>query len=117
LLSCYVKFTDIFPANVPLQDHQILISRPHLPKEGPIKADQAPEADKSQDRDDAEESREESGSTTSPSPAIFEDGNLERKRKRARDVASTSTYVMKEMPGEATPAKDPEHDMFELLDS
>jgi hypothetical protein len=76
-----------------------------------------PEADESQDGDDAEESREESGSTTSPPPAISEDGNLERKRKHAGDVASTSTFVMKETSGEATATKDPEPDMFELLDS
>jgi hypothetical protein len=50
-------------------------------------------------------------------PAVSEDGNLERKRKRARDVASTSTSVMKETSGEAAAAKDPEPDMFELLDS
>jgi hypothetical protein len=121
-LSCYVKFADILLANVLLQDHQILVSRPHLPEEGPIKADpapassEAPEADESQDGDDAKESREESASTTSPPPAVSEDGNLERKRKHVGDVASTSTSVMKETSGEAAAAKDPEPDMFELLD-
>jgi hypothetical protein len=100
-----------------------LVSRPHLPKEGPIQADpapassEAPEADKSQDRDDAKESREDSDSTTLPPPANSEDRNLEKKRKHARDVASTSTSVRKETSGEDAAAKDPEPDMFKLLDS
>jgi hypothetical protein len=53
----------------------------------------------------------------SPPPAVSEDGNLERKRKCAGDVASTSTSIRKETSGEAAAAKDPEPDMFELLDS
>jgi hypothetical protein len=42
---------------------------------------------------------------------------VERKRKRAGDIASSSTSVRKETSGEAAAAKDPEPDMFELLDS
>jgi hypothetical protein len=82
-----------------------LVSRPHLPEEGPIEADPAPassegpEADERQDGDDAEESQEESGSTMLPPPAVSEDGDLEKKRKRAGDVASTSTSVRKETSG------------------
>jgi hypothetical protein len=50
-----------------------LVSRPHLPEEGPIEADpaptgsEAPEADENQDRDEAKGSLEESDSTMSPS--------------------------------------------------
>jgi hypothetical protein len=83
-----------------------LVFCPHLPEEGPIQADpapassKAPEADESQDGDDAGESREESDSTTSPPPAHSEDEDLERKRKRAGDIASSSTYVRKETLGD-----------------
>jgi hypothetical protein len=100
-----------------------LVSRPHLPEEGPIQADptpasyEAPEGDESQDGDDAEASREESDSTTSPPPAYSKDRDIEKKRKHAGDVASSSTSVRKETLGEAAATKDPEPDMFELLDS
>jgi hypothetical protein len=49
-----------------------LVSRPHLPKEGPIEVDpaptgsEAPEADENQDRDEAKGSLEESDSTMLP---------------------------------------------------
>jgi hypothetical protein len=100
-----------------------LVSRPHLPKEGPIEADpvpagsEAPEANENQDGDEAEGSLEESDSTTLPPPAVFEDRDLEKRRKRVGDVASSSPSVLKEASGEAAAAKDPEPDMFELLDS
>jgi hypothetical protein len=99
-----------------------LVSRRHLPEEGPIQADpapvssEAPEADKSQDGDEAEGSLEESDSTTSPPPAISEDRDLEKKRKRVGDLASSSTFVLNEALGEAAAAKDTEPDMFDLLD-
>jgi hypothetical protein len=62
-----------------------LVSRPHLPKEGPIEADpapagsEAPEADENQDRDEAEGSMEESISTTSP-PLMSSKIEIWRKR-------------------------------------
>jgi uncharacterized Zn-finger protein len=90
-LSCYVKFADIFLANVLLQDHQILVSHPHLPQEGPIKADptptssEAPEADESQDGDDAEESQEESGSTMSP-PLLSPKMEIWREKRNALET-------------------------------
>jgi hypothetical protein len=99
-----------------------LVLHPHLPEEGPIQVDpapassEAPEANESQDRDGAEESREQSDSTTSPPPACSEDNDLKKKWKRAGDIASSSTSARKETSGEAA-AKDPEPDMFELLDS
>jgi hypothetical protein len=100
-----------------------LVSHPHLPEEGPIRADpapassEAPEADESQDGDDAKESREESDSTTSPPPANSEDRGLEKKRKRVGDVASSSTSTLKDASGEPAATVDSEPDMFELLDS
>jgi hypothetical protein len=101
----------------------VLVSRPHLPEEGPIQAapapigSEAPEADESQDGDDAEESREESDSTTSPPLANSEDRGLEKNRKRVGDVASSSTSTLKDVSGEPTTAMDSEPDMSELLDS
>jgi hypothetical protein len=98
-----------------------LVSRPHLPEEGPIQADpspassEAPEADESQDGDDAEESQEESDSTTSPPPANSEDRGLEKKRKHLEDLTSSSTSIPKDVPREPA-AKDSALDMFELLD-
>jgi hypothetical protein len=82
-----------------------LVSRPHLPEEGPIETDpapagsEAPEADENQDTDEAEGSLEESDSTTSPPPAISEDRDLEKKRKRIGDVASSSTSILKDASG------------------
>jgi hypothetical protein len=76
-----------------------LVSRPHLPEEGPINADPiptdsgAPEAAKNQDGDEAEDSLEESDSTTSPPPANSEDKSLEKKRKCIEDLASSSTSI------------------------
>jgi hypothetical protein len=71
-----------------LEDHEFLVSRPHLPEEGPIDADPAPassetpEAGKNQDRDEAEESLEESDSTTSPPPAALPTPKIKVWRKR-----------------------------------
>jgi hypothetical protein len=99
-----------------------LVSRPHLPEEGPIQADpapassEAPEVDESQNEDDAKESREESDSTMSPSPANSEDRDLEKKRKPLEDLTSSSTSIPKDVPGEPT-AEGSALDMFELLDS
>jgi hypothetical protein len=98
-----------------------LVSRPHLPKEGPIEADpaptgsKAPEADENQDGDEAERSLEESDSTMSPPPAVSKDKDLEKKRKRVGDVASSSTSFLKDASVEPATARDSEPDMFELL--
>jgi hypothetical protein len=100
-----------------------LVSRPHLPEEGPIKADPAPvssearEAGEHQDGDEAEGSLEESGSATSPPPAISKDRGLEKKRKRVGELASSSTSVPKNASGELAVAKDSDLEIFELLDS
>jgi hypothetical protein len=74
-----------------------LVSRPHLPEEGPINVDptdsEAPGIGENQDGDEAEESLEESDSTTLPPPANSEDRGLEKKRKRTKDLASSSTLI------------------------
>jgi hypothetical protein len=106
-----------------LQDHQFLVSRPHLPKEGPIEADpapassEAPEAGENQDGHDAEESLEDSDSTKLPPPANSEDKGLEKKRKRTGDLASSSTSVQRNAQEEPAATREAELQMFELLDS
>jgi hypothetical protein len=100
-----------------------LVSHPHLPEEGPIQVDPDPavsealEADGSQDGDDAEDSREDSGSTLSPPPANSEEKSLERKRKRLDDLTSLSTSIPKDAPKEPAAAKASDLEMFDALDS
>jgi hypothetical protein len=100
-----------------------LASRPPLLEEGPIQADpasaasEAPEADEGQDRDDAENSREDSGCTSSPPPANSEEKSLEKKRKHLADLTSSSTSILKDAPGELATAKSSDIEMFDALDS
>jgi hypothetical protein len=100
-----------------------LVSRPPLPEEGPIQADlasaasEAPEADEGQDRDDAKNSREDSGSTSSPPPTNSGEKILEKKRKRLEDLISSSTSIPKDAPGEPAAAKSSDIEMFDALDS
>jgi hypothetical protein len=100
-----------------------LVSRPHLPEEGPIEADpalvssEAPEVGEHQDGDEAEGSLEESDSTTSPPPANSEEGGLEKKRKLTNDLTSSSTSIPKNASKEPAAAREAELQMFELLDS
>jgi hypothetical protein len=87
-----------------MKDHQFLISRPPLPEAGPLPADlaspvsEAPEADKSQDGDDAEESEEETSSSTSPPPMLAEDAGVDKKRKRVEEFASSSSAAANKAP-------------------
>jgi hypothetical protein len=87
-----------------MQDHQFLVSRPPLPEVGPLPADlaspasEAPEADKSQDGDDVEESEEETSSSTSPPPSLAEDVGVDKKRKRIDEIASSSSAVAGKAP-------------------
>jgi hypothetical protein len=80
-----------------VQDHQFLILRPPLPKEGPLAADlastvsEAPEAEENQDGDEAKESEEDTSSMTSPPPALSEDTSVDKKRKGVDEFASSST--------------------------
>jgi hypothetical protein len=100
-----------------------LVSRPPLPEEGPIQADpasaasEALEADKGQDGDDAEVSREDSGSTSSPPPANSREPSLEKKRKCLDELLSSSTSIPKDAPGEPSTAKTSDLEMFDALDS
>jgi hypothetical protein len=105
------------------QGHQFLVSRPPIPEEGPIQADPAsaasevPEADEGQDGDDAEVSREESGSTLSPPPANSEEPSLDKKRKRFDELLSSSTSTPKNAPGEPSAPNTSEIGIFDALDS
>jgi hypothetical protein len=104
-----------------LQDHQSLVSRPPLSEGGPIQAvhvsaaSKAPEAEDSQDGDEAEDSLEGTSSTTSPPPALSEDLGLDKKRKRVEELLSSSTSAPKNVAGEASALEDEE--LFDLLDS
>jgi hypothetical protein len=101
-----------------MQDHVFLVSRPPLPEAGPLPADlaspvsKAPEADESQDGDDAEESEEETSSSTSPPPALVEDASVDKKRKRVDEITSTSSAAAGKAP---VLAEDMEY--FDLLAS
>jgi hypothetical protein len=104
------------------QDHQFLVSRPPLLKEGPIQdvpvsaASETPEAEDSQDEDEAEDSLERTSLTTSPSPALSEDLGLDKKRKRVEELASSSASAHKNVAGEASALED-EEELFDALDS
>jgi hypothetical protein len=80
-----------------MQGHQFLVSHPPLPEAGPLPADlaspisKAPEANESQDGDDAEESEEETSSSTSPPPILAEDAGVDKKRKCVNGIASSSS--------------------------
>jgi hypothetical protein len=106
-----------------VQGHQSLVSRPPLPEGGPIQADpvsatsEAPEANESQDGDDAEVLLEENSSTTSPPLAHSEEPSLDKKRKRVEELLSSSTSAPKNATGEASTPNPPEVEIFDLLDS
>jgi hypothetical protein len=105
-----------------LQCHQFLVSRPPLPEEGPIQADpisatsKAPEAEDSQDRDEAKDLLEETSSTMSPPPAHSEDPSLDKKRKHVEELISSSTSASKAAIGEPSATYEDE-ELFDLLDS
>jgi hypothetical protein len=105
-----------------LQDHQSLVSRPPLPERGPIQNDpvsaasKAPEAEDSQDGDEAEDSLERTNSTTLPPPALSEDLGLDKKRKHVKELLSSSTFAHKNVAGEASALED-EEELFDALDS
>jgi hypothetical protein len=105
-----------------LQDHQSLVSRPPLPEGGPIQdvhvsaASEAPEAEDSQDEDEAKDLLERTSSTTSPPPALSEDLGLNKKRKRVKVLLSSSTSAHKNVAEEASALED-EEELFDALDS
>jgi hypothetical protein len=79
-----------------VQDHQFLVSLSPIPEEGSLAADLAstvsvaPEAEESQDGDEAKESEEDTSSTTSPPPALSKDTGIDKKRKHVDELASSS---------------------------
>jgi hypothetical protein len=106
-----------------VQGHQFFVSCPPLLEGGPIQADpvsaasEAPEADESQDGDDAKVSLEEDSSTTPPPPAHSEEPSLDKKRKHVKELFSSSTSAPKNAAGEPSAPNPPEDEIFDLLDS
>jgi hypothetical protein len=104
------------------QDHHFLVSRPPPPEGGPIQnvladaASEAPEAEDSQDEDEAKDSLERTSSTTSPPLALFKDLGLDKKRKHVEELASSSASAHKIVAGEAS-ALDDKEELFDALDS
>jgi hypothetical protein len=101
-----------------MQGHQFLVSRPPLSEAGPLPADlacplsEAPEADESQDGDDAKELEEETSSSTSPPPMLAEDAGVDKKRKYDNEITSLSSTAADKAP---VLAEDMEY--FDLLAS
>jgi hypothetical protein len=77
---------------------------------------EAPEAKDSQDGDKGEDSLERTSSTTSPPPALSEDLDVDRKRKRVEEFASSSASAHKTVAGE-TSAPEDDIELFDLMDS
>jgi hypothetical protein len=106
-----------------VQGHQSFVSHPPLPEGGPIQADpisatfEAPEADESQDGDDAEVLLEENSLTTLPPPAHSEEPSLDKKRKRVEELLSSSTSTPKNAAGEPSAPNPSEVEIFDALDS
>jgi hypothetical protein len=125
ILLVFFYFTAAFLTIVDLfsfQDHQSLASRPPLPEGGALQdvpvsaASEAPEAEDSQEGDEAKDYLEGTSSTTSPPPALSEDLGLGKNRKRVTELLSSSTSAHKNMIGE-TSVLEEEVELFDLLDS
>jgi hypothetical protein len=105
-----------------VQGHQLLLSRPPLPEEGPLSADlaisvsEAPEADDNQDGEDAKESEEDTSSSTSLPPVRPEDTGLDKKRKRVDEFASLSSSLQQAV-AKKSPVLIEDMDLFDLLAS
>jgi hypothetical protein len=76
----------------------------------------APEAEESQDGDDAKDSLEGTSSTMSPPPTHSEDPSLDRKRKHVEELISSSTSTSKAAIGEPS-APNEDDELYDLLDS
>jgi hypothetical protein len=87
-----------------MQGHEFIVSRPPFPEAGPLPADlaspasEAPEADESQDEDDVEESEDETSSSTSLPPILADEVDVDKKRKRVDDIASSSSAAAGKAP-------------------
>jgi hypothetical protein len=77
---------------------------------------EALEAEDSQDGDEAEDSLEGTSSTTLPSPTLFKDLGLDKKRKHMTELLSSSTSTHKNVTGEASILEE-EEEIFDALDS
>jgi hypothetical protein len=104
------------------QDHRLLVSRPPLLEGGAIPnvpvsaASEAPETEDSQDGDEGKDSLERTSSTTSPPPTLSKDLDVDRKRKRIEEFASSSASAHKTVAGE-TFAPEDNVELFDLMDS
>jgi hypothetical protein len=118
LIIVFLITVDLFS----FQDHQSLVSRPPLLEGGAIQdvpfsaASEAPEAEDSQDGDEAEDLLEGTSSTTLPPPALSEGLGLDKKRKRMMELLSSSTSAHKNVTGEASILEE-EEELFDALDS
>jgi hypothetical protein len=79
-------------------------------------ASEAPEAEDSQDGDEAEDLLEGTSSTMSPPPALSEDLGLHKKRKRMTELLFSSTSAHKNVTGESSILEE-EEELFDALDS
>jgi hypothetical protein len=101
-----------------MQGHQFLASHPPLPEAGPLPANlassasEASEANENQDGDDAKESKEETSSSTSSPSVLAEDAGIDKKRKRVKEFASSSSAAADKA---FVPTEDEEY--FDLLAS
>jgi hypothetical protein len=77
---------------------------------------EAPEAADSQDGDEVEDSLEGTSSTTLPPPVLSEDLGVDKKRKRVKDLASSSASTHKNVTGETLALED-KQELFDALDS
>jgi hypothetical protein len=75
-----------------------------------------PEAEENQDGNDAKGSEEDTSSTTSPPPALFEDTCVDRKRKRVKELISSSTSIQRTAAGEA-PIQEDDLELFNFMAS
>jgi hypothetical protein len=75
-----------------------------LSEAGPLPADlafpisEAPEADESQDKEDAKESESETSSSTSLPPALADNVDVDKKRKCVDEIASSSSTAAGKAP-------------------
>jgi hypothetical protein len=105
-----------------LQDHQLLVSRPPLPEGGAIPhvpvsvASEAPETEDSKDGDEGEDSLEGTSSTTSSPPALSKDVVVEKKRKCAKEFASSSAPASKNVV-EVSFVPEDGGELFDYMDS
>jgi hypothetical protein len=77
---------------------------------------EAPKAKENQDGDEAEESKEDTRSTTSPPPALSEDIGVDKKRKRVNELTSLSTSVQRTAANKA-PVLEEDVEFFDLMAS